>query len=685
MYSFLFPGKLARRVGLLAAGALLLARLASAQTATLLSATPRRNAPAASRTGPVQLTFSAGLDPATVGNIKVTSTQKRGVRATTASVNAGTVTLALPASAPFGAGELVQVSVPATVRSTGGQPAGPLVYQFTAAVTGTGRGLFTTGIDNLAAGITASNQQLADIDGDGDLDLLLTPPAVNFFVPSTVLVRLNAGNGTFNPGPTIPVAGAPNDIALADLDGDGDLDMLASCYSNAAGNPITLSTRLNNGQGSFGGGADLPGLTSGGHLLSTADLDGDGDLDVVLSTNTAGQTAASVRFNQGNGTFAGGSELAITGGTGAFALGDIDGDGDADFMTTGFSTGGIYTCLNLGNGSFGSATTYQLGNYPASIALADIDGDGDLDLLGGCARPSTVETRLNDGQGHFAPTGSSVAVGDYPQFVRLADLDSDGDQDVLTGNLYGGSVSVRFNTNGTLGGGTEVALGKYTFGLQTGDLDGDNDIDFLTRVTPATGTDFLGIGFNQGPSINQGPSCAAADTTATLSPAGGLTLGCGQATATLEVAPVVAGTTYEWQYAPGAGAAWQPLPAALVATYQPTQPGRYRVRLRRGGCVGTTAAVEVRAVSLQAYPVPNIFTPNGDNLNDVFALQLTAPRTFAMQIFNRWGREVFRTGQYGDFWTGAGSPEGVYYYLWHYSTDCDTTERTVRGTITLAR
>jgi len=685
VYSFLFPGKLARRVGLLAAGALLLARLASAQTATLLSATPRRNAPAASRTGPVQLTFSAGLDPATVGNIKVISTQKRGVRATTASVNAGTVTLALPASAPFGAGELVQVSVPATVRSTGGQPAGPLVYQFTAAVTGTGRGLFTTGIDNLAAGITASNQQLADIDGDGDLDLLLTPPAVNFFVPSTVLVRLNAGNGTFNPGPTIPVAGAPNDIALADLDGDGDLDMLASCYSNAAGNPITLSTRLNNGQGSFGGGADLPGLTSGGHLLSTADLDGDGDLDVVLSTNTAGQTAASVRFNQGNGTFAGGSELAITGGTGAFALGDIDGDGDADFMTTGFSTGGIYTCLNLGNGSFGSATTYQLGNYPASIALADIDGDGDLDLLGGCARPSTVETRLNDGQGHFAPTGSSVAVGDYPQFVRLADLDSDGDQDVLTGNLYGGSVSVRFNTNGTLGGGTEVALGKYTFGLQTGDLDGDNDIDFLTRVTPAPGTDFLGIGFNQGPSINQGPSCAAADTTATLSPAGGLTLGCGQATATLEVAPVVAGTTYEWQYAPGAGAAWQPLPAALVATYQPTQPGRYRVRLRRGGCVGTTAAVEVRAVSLQAYPVPNIFTPNGDNLNDVFALQLTAPRTFAMQIFNRWGREVFRTGQYGDFWTGAGSPEGVYYYLWHYSTDCDTTERTVRGTITLAR
>ena len=624
----------------------------------------------------MQLTFSANLDPATVGNIKVTATQQRGVRAATASVSAGTVTLAVAAGAPFGAGELVHVSVPATVRSTSGQPLGPLAYQFTAAVTGPGRGIFTTGVDNLAAGVTASNQQLADIDGDGDLDLLLTPPAVNYLVPSTVLVRLNTGNGTFSAGPTVPVAGAPSDITLADLDGDGDLDMLASCYST--NNTITLSTRLNDGRGNFGGGSNLPGLTSGGHLLTTADLDGDGDLDMVLATNTAGQTAASVRFNQGNGIFAGGSELAITGGTGAFALGDIDGDGDADFMTTGFSTGGIYTCLNQGNGSFGSATAYQLGNNPASIALADLDGDGDLDMLAGCARTNTVETRLNDGQGHFAAAGASVAVGNYPQFVRLVDLDSDGDQDVLTGNLYGGSVSVRFNTGGTFGGGSDVALGQYTFGLVTGDLDGDSDVDFLTRVTPATGSDFLGIGFNQG------PTCTAVDTTATLSPAGALFLGCGLAT-TLSVAPVVAGATYEWQYASGAGAAWQKLPAASQPTYQPTQPGRYRVRLGRGGCVALTAGVEVRAIGSQTYTVPNIFTPNGDNLNEAFELQLAAPRTFAVQIFNRWGREVFRTSQYGDSWTGAGSPAGVYYYIWHYSTDCDTTERTVRGTITLAR
>lgn len=389
---------------------------------------------------------------------------------------------------------------------------------------------------------------------------------------------------------------------------------------------------------------------------------------------------ASVRLNQGNGTFAGGSELAITGGTGAFTLGDVDGDGDADYLTTGFSTGNIYTCLNQGNGSFGAPSTYSVGKNPASLALADLDGDGDLDLLAGCAGTNTVETRLNDGQGQFAASGAAVSVGNYPQYLRLADLDSDGDQDLLTGNLYGGSVSVRLNLGGTFGGGAaDVALDKYTFSLVVGDVDGDNDVDFLTNASSSTGAAGLRIGFNQG------PSCTAADTTATLSPAGGVALGCGQAPASLSVSPAPVGATYEWQYAPTAGAAWQTLPAASQPTYQPSQPGRYRVRVLRGGCVALSAATEARAAASQTFVVPTIFTPNGDGLNETFALLLAAPRTFALQIFNRWGREVFRTSQYGDFWTGAGSSAGTYYYLWRYATDCDPAEHTVRGTIELAR
>ncbi|MGI4832290.1 MAG: FG-GAP-like repeat-containing protein [Janthinobacterium lividum] len=665
-----------RGASVLVAGAALATHLAAAQAPTLLSLSPRRNAPAAPRSGPVQLTFSAALDPATVGTIKVIGAQRRGNRALTASVSAGVVTLTLPAGTPFVAGEPVAVSVPATVRGAAGQAVRPQIYQFTAAVNGPGRGTFTTGTD-VASGLGASGQQLADIDNDGDLDLLLLPPTVNYTVASAILVRLNDGRGNFSAGPTVSVGGPPTDTVLADLDGDGDLDLLASCYAGTAA--TRLSVRLNDGRGNFGAGSETLGLLAGGHLLATADLDGDGDLDAVLSTNTAGQTVASVRLNQGNGTFAGGSELAIAGGTGAFTLGDIDGDGDADYLTTGFSTGNIYTCLNQGNGSFGAPTSYSVGNNPASLALADLDGDGDLDLLAGCARTNTVETRLNDGQGQFAASGAAVPVGDYPQYMRLADLDSDGDQDLLTGNLYGGNVSVRFNRGGTFGSGADVALGKYTFGLVVGDVDGDNDVDFLVNATPSAGDAGLRVGFNQG------PTCAAADTTATLSPAGGVALGCGQAPATLSVAPAPTGATYEWQYAPAAGAAWQTLPAASLPTYQPSQPGRYRVRVGQGGCVAVSAATEARAVASQLYDVPNIFTPNNDGINDQFELRLAAPRTSEVRIFSRWGREVFSSDAYAGFWTGAGCAAGIYYYLWRYTTDCDPAGRTVRGTVELVR
>lgn len=83
--------------------------------------------------------------------------------------------------------------------------------------------------------------------------------------------------------------------------------------------------------------------------------------------------------------------------------------------------------------------------------------------------------------------------------------------------------------------------------------------------------------------------------------------------------------------------------------------------------------------------IPNIFTPTNDQLNDAFELRLAAPRPFHLPVFDRWGRPVFRTQQDGDFWTGAGRPAGVSYYLRRYSTDCDPGERPVRGILTRAQ
>lgn len=171
-----------------------------------------------------------------------------------------------------------------------------------------------------------------------------------------------------------------------------------------------------------------------------------------------------------------------------------------------------------------------------------------------------------------------------------------------------------------------------------------------------------------------------------LSPAGPLTLRCGQADQLLSVASAAAsGTSYTWQYAARSGAPWQNLPSAgNQPTYRATQAGRYRVQATQDNCFAVSTPVELRIEPMQAVFVPTIFTPNHDGVNDAFELNLQYPRTFHLQVFNRWGREVFRTDTYGEFWKGQDASAGVYFYLWRYSTDCEPTEQTVKGAITVA-
>ncbi|MDO7875678.1 FG-GAP-like repeat-containing protein [Hymenobacter sp. ASUV-10] len=431
----------------------------------------------------VAVTFTEPVTAASAASIGVFSAQAGGRKAGTVTTSGSTARFAATASTPrtnFRPGELVSVTVPATVQSAGGLAVQKKVYQFTTAVGGTGRGNFLPPATNpeLAVGGYPQSVAVGDVDGDGDLDLLTANSGDN-----SVSVRLNNGSGSFS-GAAAPAVGTnPVHVVVGDVDGDGDLDFVTANFNGS-----TASVRLNNGSGSFGGGSDV-GVRSNPHSVALGDVDGDGDLDLL--TANSGDNSVSVRLNNGSGSFSGGTDVGVDQFPTGVAMGDVDGDGDLDFVTANYNGNTVSIRLNNGSGAFSGGSNPAVGSRPRSVALGDVDGDGDLDMLAANSDNNTVSVRLNNGSGTFG-SGSNPAVDNSPQSVAVGDVDGDGDLDLLTANYNGNTVSVRLNNgSGAFSGGSDPAVGSpsvaWPCSVVLGDVDGDGNLDLLT-ANYGTGT-----------------------------------------------------------------------------------------------------------------------------------------------------------------------------------------------------
>jgi hypothetical protein len=209
-------------------------------------------------------------------------------------------------------------------------------------------------------------------------------------------------------------------ISIGDVDGDADLDIVVT-GSDLSNNAVSLLLR-NDGAFSFTPFAGvLPDVRDSSSDF--ADVDDDGDLDFVLTGDTGGSFSS----------YGGVTPVA----RGSSRFGDVDGDGDPDLVVTGEddTTVRIATLyLNDGSGSFSDSGIALAGVSDSAIALGDIDEDTDLDLIitGSDGSPTTV-LYVNDGTGNFA----SVAAGLQPVSggsVSVGDVENDGDIDlVITG------------------------------------------------------------------------------------------------------------------------------------------------------------------------------------------------------------------------------------------------------------
>ena len=411
---------------------------------TVVSRQPARHAVAVPRGAAVAVGFSQVIAAGTAANLRVYGNLLRGRRPGSV-VGGGTSTLTFTPTQGFAPGEMLSVSLPPTLTSAVGTAVARQVYQFTAATGGPGRGFF---VDTTLVGNTTSRDQvLGDLDNDGDLDLVTTGALYG----CRIFLNNGAGRFTFKTG--VVTAQTPSGIALADVDQDGYLDMLVSDADNA-----TVAVCINDGTGDFIGsvtGAQNASVGPRPVGVAAGDVDGDGDLDFV--TANADGNSATVRLNNGSLPLLYGTAYTVAMGSGptAVALADIDNDGDLDLLTTNQGTasnptGSVSVSRNSGLGSFGAYSSVAVGLQPTELVLADVDGDGDLDLLTANAADATLSLRLNNGSGTFGGTTTvALPAGSTPSGLRAGDLDADGDLDVLVAQGTGGRVITLLNTAGT--------------------------------------------------------------------------------------------------------------------------------------------------------------------------------------------------------------------------------------------
>ena len=291
------------------------------------------------------------------------------------------------------------------------------------------------------------------------------------------------GDGTFQETGTVAVTGTLREPVAADIDNDGDLDLLVNESSSSG----YLNVLLNDGNGSFSASESYSTLQTATSLVA-ADFNNDGNVD--FASRSTFNSAFSVRLGNGDGTLQPNTNYSVSGSGDDIRTGDFNNDGIIDLATVSNTDSSVSLALGIGDGTFSSATSFGVnGTTPNHLAVGDINNDGNDDIVvSNREAAGSVEVYLGDGGGQFT-LAQTVLGGTNPTEVELSDISQDGVLDLIFANANNSSVSVVFG----VGDGTFTNTQTYITGtglmesVSIGDINGDG-LNDLVSSTSNTGT-----------------------------------------------------------------------------------------------------------------------------------------------------------------------------------------------------
>ncbi len=320
---------------------------------------------------------------------------------------------------------------------------------------------------------------VGDWNNDGKLDVV----AGNMANKMTVL--LGDGRGNFTPAPGPPLAETAHLIAVGDVNNDHNLDLAITQHDS-----FGVVVLLGKGDGQFAAASGSPfpalrGVKPHNHGLSMGDVNSDGNLD--LTTSNYEDNSVSVLLGDGKGNFApaSGSPFAVGRGPYNHTVGDLNRDGNLDVVTPNVGDNNVTVLLGDGKGGFVAAAgpPSPVGYRPYYTAIGDLNGDGKPDLVTTHDDINKMAISFGDGRGAFAPSPRSpLDLGTRGYKVFITDVNRDAKMDVVVGNVTVNRVSVFLGDgkgNITPAPGSPYATGKGSPIIALGDVNGDGKLDIV--------------------------------------------------------------------------------------------------------------------------------------------------------------------------------------------------------------